>query len=167
MSISYVGGRSSIAGSGRPAEDKYLLLTGATKAARAALGDAVLEGNLVEIKHVGSHTLNQVRAVKYIPLVIFHEPSSTWYVVPAHVVVLLVSKKNRGQHTENPFESATLDVRHLGAYQVKEAALKQRTLDAVAESANVPALRDEMVRVLARSKSLAAESLASVRNIAA
>lgn len=126
---------------------------------------AVLEGHSIEVKRASSYTLNQVRAVKYIPLVVFHEPTTTWYVVPAHVVVVLVSTKNRGQHTENPFESATLNVGHLGAYRVEEAALKQRTLDAIAESANVPALRDEMVRVLTRSRDLAAESLTSVRKV--
>ncbi len=68
---------------GRSAEDLFISLTGAQRVDKAALGDAVLEGRHVEVKHASSSTLNQVRAVKYIPLVVYHSPSTAWYVVPA------------------------------------------------------------------------------------
>ena len=68
---------------------------------KTGLGDAELGGAFVEVKKATAATLNQVRAVKYIPLVAYHEPTDTWYVVPAHVIVCLVASKGRGQHTEN------------------------------------------------------------------
>jgi hypothetical protein len=156
-----------ISGGGRSTEEMFLLLTGAQKAAKAALGDAVLDGHSIEVKRATSVTLNQVRAVKYITLVAFHEPTTSWYVMPAHEVVICVSAKSRGQHTENPFESATLSLGNLGRFKIgHESKLREAVLAAIAASAKYPQLRDEMHRVLARSKELAAESIAAVRKTA-
>jgi hypothetical protein len=105
---------------GRSAEDLFISLTGAERVAKAALGDAVLEGRHIEIKRASSSTLNQVRAVKYLTLVVHYSPTNAWYVVPAHVVVLMVSRRFRGQHTENPFESATLNLNNLVAYRLED-----------------------------------------------
>jgi hypothetical protein len=52
------------------------------------MGDALLDDHPIEVKRASANTLNQVRAVKYITLVAYHEPSDTWYVVPAHQVVV-------------------------------------------------------------------------------
>jgi hypothetical protein len=148
---------------GHSAEDRYRLATGAAKSARSGDGDAVLGGSNVEVKRATAATLNQVRAVKYIPLVAFHEPTDTWYVVPAHVVVCLVSTKARGQHTENPFESATLNIFSLGKYKVaSDKDLKQATLDAIDESKKYPDLKKAMETVLKDSKDLAAKSISNV-----
>ncbi len=59
-----------ISSGGADAESQFIALTGATQAPRAADGDAVLEGHLVEVKRASSATLNQVRATKYITLVV-------------------------------------------------------------------------------------------------
>jgi len=60
-----------ISGGGADAESRFIALTGATPAARAADGDAILGGNLVEVKGASALTLNQVRATKYITLVAY------------------------------------------------------------------------------------------------
>jgi hypothetical protein len=152
-----------ISAGGRSTEERFLLLTGASKASKAALGDAVLNEHSIEVKHASSNTLNQVRPVKYITLVAFHAPSDSWYVVPAHDVVILASTKKRGQHTENPFESVTLNTGTLSRFQLAhEKELRQRVLDAINEAAKYPQLREEMLRVLHRSRQLASESLTSV-----
>jgi hypothetical protein len=39
-----------ISGSGREAEEGFLELAGAERAPKAALGDAVVDGNVIEIK---------------------------------------------------------------------------------------------------------------------
>ncbi len=115
------------------------------------------------MKKATATTLNQVRAVKYIPLVALHEPTDTWYVVPAHAVVCLVSSKGRGQHTENPFESATLNITSLGKYRIaSDGALKQATLDAIVEAKKYPELKKAMEAVLKDSKDLAARSISDV-----
>jgi hypothetical protein len=151
---------------GRSAEDMFITLTGAQRVARAALGDAVLEGRHVEVKHASSSTLNQVRAVKYLPLVVYHSPSDYWYVVPAHVVVLEVSQKSRGQHTENPFESATINLNRLAAFRLEDRSLlRARTVAAIAESDQYPELQQLMAQILIESKNLASDSIARVRQL--
>lgn len=153
-----------ISGGGADAEAQFRALTGATAAARAADGDALLDGHLVEVKLASSVTLNQVRATKYITLVAYEVGTGDWYVVPAHEVVRHVSRKRRGQHTENPFESATLSLRNLTAFRVADPArLREEVLTAVAESVKYPIVHDEMRRVLSESRRLADESLARVR----
>ena len=141
-------------------------MTGAAPAERAAQGDALLEGHPVEIKRATSVTLNQVRAVKYLPIVVHYAPADEWYVVPAHVVLAAVSQKVRGQHTENPFESATLSLRNLGAWKVDDPAhLRSATLEAIAESDRYPELRAAMAEVLRESRQLADVSLERVRDL--
>ncbi len=97
-----------------------------------------------------------------------HEPTDTWYVVPAHIIVCLVSSKGRGQHTENPFESATLNIFALGKYKVAaDEDLKQATFDALAEAEKYPDLKKAMEAVLKDSKDLAARSVKDVKALIA
>jgi hypothetical protein len=148
-----------ISGGGRSAEKAFRLLTGAMPAERAALGDAVLEGHLVEIKQATANTLNQVRAVKYLPIVIYYTPTASWYVIPAHRVVARVARKIRGQHTENPFESATLSLREFADTLVPDPSdLRDATIQAIAESDQYRELRDEMALILRSARESAADS---------
>lgn len=160
----YIAGVTyGISRSGANAEERFIQLTGALPARRASDGDAVLDGHLVEIKAASSNTLNQVRATKFITLVAFDTRTTDWYVVPAHEVVRLVSGKQRGQHTENPFESATLSVANLQMFRLaSEDQLREAVLDAAAASAEFPEVRDAMQFVLDESRCLAEESRARV-----
>lgn len=153
---------------GQSAEERYRAATGAEKPPKTSLGDAVIAGNFVEVKQASSKTktLNQVRAVKYIPLVAYDKPMRTWYVVPAQVVVALVSPKSRGQHTENPFESATLSIKDLGHYAINgEHELRAKTLAAIASARKYPELRAAMESILTASRKLAKKSISRVREI--
>lgn len=153
-----------ISGGGRSAEELFRQMTGAALADRAAEGDALLDGHPVEVKRATSVTLNQVRAVKYLPIVVHYAPTDEWYVVPAHVVVAGVSQKRRGQHTENPFESATLSLKNLHAWKVADPGrLREATLEAIAASDEYPELRASMEDVLRESRGLADSSLERVR----
>ena len=152
---------TGISHGGKSAEERFLALTGATKPAKAGDGDAVLGGAFIEVKAASKQTLNQVRAVKYIPLVVYTS-SNEWYVVPAHAVVQLVSAKSRGQHTENQFESATLSLSALTKYKVKESQLRKATLAAIAEAAKYPELKAAMDRVLQDSRDYARRARADV-----
>jgi hypothetical protein len=146
---------------GAAVQARFLEIVGGSKTARAADGDVIVPFNgkkaFVEVKHAGSTTINQVRAVKYITLVVFSVPQTQWYVVPPHAVVELVSRKTRGQHTENPFESATLSTRDLAKFVVDEKNLKERTIDACKAGEQHP-LRQVMRDVLSRCVQLAIES---------
>lgn len=159
-----VAGLAGISAGGADAEQMFRALTGAQEAERRALGDAVLDGHYIEVKQANSPTLNQVRAVKYITLVAYYVPDQAWFVVPANEVVRQCSLKTRGQHTENPFESATLSLKNLTAYAVDdEDNLRERVVAAIAEAEKYADLGEHMANVLAQSGDLAARSIANVR----
>lgn len=155
-----------ISGGGRKAEQLFRSLTGADPAPRAAAGDAVLDGNLVEVKQATKATLNQVRAIKYLPLAVYFVPRDEWYIVPAHVVVAAVSQRVRGQHNENPFECSTLNINRLRAYGVENKLdLRSATLEAIEQSNRFPELRVMMNEILQESRGLADDSLGRVRDL--
>lgn len=157
---------NGISGAGQSVEDRFRALTNSARPVRKGDGDAVVDGVAVEVKKASADTLNQVRAVKYIPLVCYDERDGAWYVVPAHHVVRLVSEKARGQHTENPFESATLRVKTLGEFRVvDEAQLLQCVQAAIRDAEQFPLLRDSMKEVLCKSKALASESRDAVGRV--
>lgn len=160
-----MGPSYGISRGGRTAEEMFRELTGAEPSREAAKGDALVDGYQVEVKRATSNTLNQVRAVKYIPVVVYYEPAAEWYVVPAHVVVSEVSQKLRGQHTEDPFESATLGLRNLSAYRVDPSALRKATLDAISASDKYPDLKAAMADVLLESRKLVDASLQRVDDV--
>lgn len=102
--------------------------------------------------------------MKYIPLIVYSSARDEWYVVAADEVVRLVSRKARGQHTENPFESATLSVKSLASFRVDGLdALRAETLRAIVKADKRPDVRAAMVDVLGESKALAKDSLEKVR----
>lgn len=156
-----------ISGAGSTSEQRFNELTGAVRAERAALGDSVLDGHYVEVKKASSTTINQVRAVKYLPLVV-HRPADDeagtgeqWWVVPAHEVVMLVhAKAGRGQHTENAYESATLSTNRLLPEHVvaDPEQLRTRVLDAIAASDAQSATKQAMQQVHAAASALAKQS---------
>lgn len=157
-----------ISGGGREAEDLFFRLTGASKVPVSSKGDALLEGHLIEIKQATKSTLNQVRAVKYLPLVVYYRPSGSWYVIPAHEVVRRVAAKPRGQHSEIAFECATLSLAALSQFQLDdEGDLRERTLIAIEESARFPELKAEMEYVREQASRLASESRSRVEAILA
>ena len=157
---------SGISGAGDSAEEQFFYYTSARKPDRAAEGDAVIDGRIVEIKQASSVTINQVRAVKYIPLVVLDTRRNRWFVVPPDDVVRLVSRKKRGQHTENPFESATLSVNNIGQHEIGDPTeLHAAVLAAAAKGDKWPELRSAMVDVKQQAVDLATDSLARVREI--
>ncbi len=165
---------------GKEIEDRFRTVTGATETDSNAAGDANFEGDHVEIKYVGlkkkddkpvvphrcSDTINQVRAVKYITVVVFQEATQSWYVIPAPDVLLLIAKREprlsgakRGQHTENPYESVTLRVKDIREYRVvNHADLPDRLRLAAKKAKGYPKLRGVMTNILNESAKLAKRS---------
>lgn len=158
-----------ISDAGKSAEQRFFALVArAERTDAASTGDAVVDGVPVEIKQASSTTLNQVRAVKYIPLVCLDTKNNRWFVVPAHQVVRIVSAKNRGQHTENPFESATISKSQLGDFIVpRDKDLERYVVNAIREANKFPQLRLEMERIREQASLLARESLTRVRGLLA
>ena len=156
---------TGISGAGREAERRFRDVTGASRAERAADGDAVLDGYNIEVKQTSTNTLNQVRPVKYLPLAVLDTRTDDWYVVPPDEIVRLAARKKRGQHTENPFESVTLSVRDIGECWVPEGQLRSRTLGAIEQGERESPLRDAMREIRERSTDLAAWSREHVRGL--
>jgi len=101
--------------------------------------------------------------VKYIPLVVWVSDEDAWYVIPAHRIVAIVSHRKRGQHTENPFESATLNLKRLDDFRLEsEADLASAVALGAKESAAYPQLKKEMDRVLAEARKHAASDIKRV-----
>lgn len=131
--------RQAIRNEGKPAEQAFLkLVANARPSDVARYGDAIVivdgTSTYVEIKHVTSNTVNQVRAVKFIPLIIFSPQfiDRPWAVLPAHEVVRLVLPKARGQHTEIALESANLSLNGLDSrFRCTAAGLDGAVQDAV------------------------------------
>ena len=146
---------SGISHKGRKAEQRFREITGATKPDKASAGDALLDGRFVEVKETSTDTLNQVRPVKYSPLVAFDKRTSTWHVVPPDVVVRLSAQRKRGQHTENPFESVTLNLAKLSAFSVAEGDLHSATIAAFERGDGRPDLKDAMKEVRDKASELA------------
>ena len=84
----------------------------------------------VEVRECSANTINQVRAIRYIPLVVF--AAGEWYVIPPHEVVRLVAQKSRGQHATLPFESATLSLGQIEPWcKCSAEQLNERVIEAI------------------------------------
>ena len=109
-------------------------------------------------------TLNQVRAIKYIPLVVFAPARDTWYVLPAHALVRLAADKQRGQHTEIPFESMNLALNaSLDSFGCTTGELPDRVHEAVRADRAFVLLRRQMERLLKDISDLRDSHRAAVR----
>lgn len=156
---------NGISHAGRIAEQRFREITGAAPTESAPDGDALLEGRPVEVKQASTNTLNQVRPVKYLPLVALDKRTSEWYVVPPDVVVYLAAQRDRGQHTENPFESVTLNLAKLSDFRVAEADLRSATIAAFRQGDRRSDLRAAMQEIHGRSSALAAWSREHVQQM--
>jgi hypothetical protein len=155
--------KTNIRKEGRIAENLFCQITGASKPTHSQDGNAVLDGYFIAIAKVGKDTINQVRAVKYLPLVAYDEPNDTWYVVPAHVLVAEVAKKDRGQHGEIAFECVNLSLSHFHQYRLdSKEELKARVLQAIAESNKFPDLKKRMAQVIDDAATLSKKSRTDV-----
>ena len=80
-------------------------------------------------------TINQVRAIKCIPLVIWAKARNCWFVIPADELVRIAAGKSRGQHTEVSFESMNLSLKGNDAewhqFRCTDGELNERVVAAV------------------------------------
>lgn len=118
--------------SGLDAETMFCAATGALLAAKHDGCDATVDGHPVEIKYASTSNVNQVRATRYIPLVVC--TPAVWYVIPAHHVARIVAQRPRGQHTSDPFESCGFSLNPFSSFIVNPVDLREAVLDAVRES---------------------------------
>jgi hypothetical protein len=160
--------RQAIRHEGDKAEHLFLRLVGdSVKSRDSKRGDALVlvDGNqhYVEIKQCQSGTINQVRAIKFIPLIVYapNESNTPWLVVPPQEVIRLVLNKSRGQHTEIPFESANLSPNSISnKFRCKDEDLETKVRDAIRDGSKhgdlqavMNTLHSELIALKERTKS--------------
>jgi len=125
-------------------------------------GDACIEvdGQLayVEVKRASHATgAKQVRAIKFIPLVVWTESRGDrpWAVLSAVEVTKLILRRHRGLHTELPLECSLIPPKSIGRrFWHPGADLQDAVIEAVRESRRYPTLATEMARLLTEIRSL-------------
>lgn len=137
------------------AEEKFREIVDAKPTDDSKKGDSIVMCSkgpcYVEVKKCAaeagkSGTINQIRAIKFIPLVVHNPITKEWFVVSPTEVVRLVLSKSRGQHTEIPFESANLSLSNVKGFGCSGADLKRRVKIVCEE-----ALCDSPVRKIMRN----------------
>ncbi len=155
---------------GEDAEGLFRQLTGARPSDIKARGDAILdvdhEAHYVEVKKCSSNTINQVRAIKFIPLVVWDSRTDRWHVMAPDEIVRRIVERDRGQHTEIALESATL---RLGDFPagLTGAELRQAVENACRRARQRDRLHQEMRELHDRLRALHAEFQARVRALLA
>ena len=105
----------SIRHSGDYAEERFVAAVhGSWYSTEPSRGDVCLyhggRERYVEIKQSGGSNVNQVRPIKWIPLVVLHKPTDIWHVLSAPDQVNLACYRSRGQHSELPWECCQLQL---------------------------------------------------------
>lgn len=159
--------RAAIRNEGQKAEHRFMeFVTTARPSDSAKLGDVVLtvdgDREYVEVKEchaqIGkSGTINQVRAIKYICCVIWAPNHDRWYVISPDQLVRLAATKNRGQHTEIPFECMHFGLTSLPDdlhTKCTDAKLAETVEEAIRRGRRNARLREMMFRLSEEIKSI-------------
>lgn len=165
---------TGISNQGTDAEQLFFaLVTSSRKAPKASAGDAVVNVDgidvTVEVKKCdapnGSGTINQVRAIKFIPMVVHNPSRNEWFVVPAAELVRAAASKSRGQHTEIPFESMNMSLSQVTRWKCSSAELDAALRAAVRFDRNHKVLGIAMVALLASIKSFGDHQKAEIARL--
>jgi hypothetical protein len=157
---------TGISNQGRASESLFMeLVPGSTRATSTSMGDAsvVVDGQetAVEIKKCDSSTngtINQIRAIKFIPMVVHNPSRNCWYVVPATELVRYAIAKKRGQHTEISFESMNLSLSQISHFRCTSERLADALVEAIRFDWQHEALRQQMATLLRQLQTLATTS---------
>lgn len=148
-----------ISNAGEPGIQRFIDLTGAVRSMGRSPGNVEFEGAPVQVRSGYKNTINQIRAVRYLPVAILDSSTGAWYVVPPDDVIRLVEAKAGGQHGANPYESTTLRRSELAAYRVDtDADLPGAVVVAIAQGAENAALRGVMQRISAATQEATQQS---------
>lgn len=157
---------------GEEAEQRFDdLVTSSGQPLDAKLGDRTVrigaDTHHIEIKRCRapadkSGTINQVRAIKFIPMAIWAPVRDVWYVISPGDLVRMAASKSRGQHTEIPFECMNLSLpaatsrsaEHWLKFQCADEDLEEAVNDAILAGSREANLKAAMSDLLAELKGL-------------
>ena len=101
-----------------------------------------------EMKECGKNTINQVRAIRYIPLVVHFTREDYWAVIPPNELVKMASKRNAGQHGILAYENMTITTNNIeDKWKCSGDQLHKNIIKAIKEGEKNNHMRDGM-RVL-------------------
>lgn len=116
----------SIKNGGDEAVAGFIALTGGEeipahhKTGDASIGDPPI---VVEIKEAGRGTANQVRADRYLVLVV--RSNGDWFVIPPNKVIEMLQDR-ASQHGGSPFANTTISVRQMKTGKISGAILRYK-----------------------------------------
>jgi hypothetical protein len=157
------------------------LVTSSRKTDNSAKGDRIVtvdgEDYYVEIKKCGAllskrGTINQIRPIKYIPLVIWASGRSCWFIFSPEKLIEIALEKKRGQHNEVSFEciNLTLRVHNNGLTEFKclDQELQDRLYNCIRNSKSSSksnAYRDRMAILKTELQAIARQCKKDITNI--
>lgn len=170
--------RQAIRGEGDAGEQAFLRLVSGSRASdNAKLGDVIVKvdgvEHYVEVKecHAGAGetgTINQVRSIKFIPCVVYAPIQRCWYVLSADQLVHLAASKERGQHTEIPFESMNFSLRSLDAQyhsKVADAGLADAVVAAIRRGEQASDEKALMASLLAEIEAIKKKYIKAIHDL--
>ena len=147
---------NQISHAGSSTENLFAKLTGFSPTSKSNDGDFIYKGSSIEVKKVTLNTktrngtINQIRALKNLVLVIHISNRRKWIVLDSREVFSLVtSMKKRGQHCESPFECCNISIANLrdaGLIEIPSKELKKKVISAV-----IRTRRDFKLKVLSQT----------------
>ena len=159
--------RAAIRNEGRKAEHRFTeLVREARPSDSFRRGDAIVtvdgQNAYVEVKECHANigkggTINQVRAIKYICCVIWAPNHDCWYVISPDQLVRLAATKDRGQHTEIPFECMNFSLTSIPDNlhtKCKDGQLTETVQEAIRRGRRNTGLHEMMRRLLEEVKSI-------------
>ena len=165
--------RQAIRNEGAGAEARFLeLVPGATPSDNPKRGDVIVpvdgDDHYVEIKECRSDggTINQVRAIKYICCVIWAPERGGWFVISPDQLVAIAANKDRGQHSEIPFECMNFSLNSLPGdlHSIcDDAGLAERVTTAIRRGEQNGDIKRQMVKLHEQLRHLVATYRDAIR----
>ena len=146
------------------------------RTAHAAIHVMTVDGRreYIEIKQCGKlgrfgKQVNQIRVIEYICCAVWAPNRDCWYVISPDQLVSIATRKERGQHTEIPFECMNLTLRFLDenhnfCMKCKDGDLAQTVTAAIRRGRDNKVLSCLMHSLLVEIQSLRDEYLKRVQS---
>ena len=149
---------------GRRAKTRFIELTGAVAGPSGIDRDLFLDDHRVAVR-LASAMVNQIRAVRYLPLAVWEEDADRWYVLSADQVIELVVGR-AGQHGSNPLENQKRALSRIKQFQIdSDQDLRNEMLAAIERAARWQTLRRAMVDAEEDARAVAAEIVGRIQRI--
>lgn len=116
------------------------------------------------VKHPRAATINQVRPLEGVPLVVcvlLPDGHRMWYVVPPLSIIKIASDKPSGQHGISSLDNFSTTTKQIAAYECKESDLKETIsksfLDGETKCALIKMRNDRELVIIESDKKIFAE----------